>query len=180
MYSNNKAMRFASSSFGERGFGLIEAMVSIVLLTIGILAIASGEVQTLTMQKKSREKLTAASIAANMVELIRRNPAQVSAYNNLNTEDEVSLMVMGDPLVAEDFKYFNQAVATGLPGESVVLTGGESIQCNGQPVKKACGWVTVQPAPFQTIMGTTAQQVTVQIVWAGMPNGIQVTGVIPQ
>jgi type IV pilus assembly protein PilV len=72
----------------QTGFTLIEVMVSVVLLTIGLLAIGAGELTVLQSSRGTTNRIKAIAAGEYMLELIRRNNDNILGYNNANTKND--------------------------------------------------------------------------------------------
>ena len=72
----------------QRGFTLVEVLVSVVLLSIGVLGAVGMQAASLQSNKEVRYQVIAASIARELAEKMRGNHAVATAANNpylLNT-----------------------------------------------------------------------------------------------
>lgn len=76
------------SSNRVRGFTLIEAMVALLVLSIGLLGIAALYVETLRASRSALFRTQAVNLAADLADRIRANRIPAGAYN------------CGDPCVA--------------------------------------------------------------------------------
>ena len=65
----------------ESGFSLIEALVAAIILSIGILGIVSLLALSKVSQHESIQRVRAVSLADDIIERIRRNPAGLSVYD---------------------------------------------------------------------------------------------------
>jgi len=65
-----------SAAAGQRGFSLIEALVSILLLSFGLLALAGLQLRVLSDSSGASSQNIAARLAGEMAERIRANPLQ--------------------------------------------------------------------------------------------------------
>jgi type IV pilus modification protein PilV len=62
----------------EQGYTLIEILIGVVLLAIGLLAVAQMQILTITTNTAANQKTTAITLAQDQVELLRMRP-----YNTL-------------------------------------------------------------------------------------------------
>lgn len=65
---------------GLRGFTLVEVLVSLVVLSVGLLGIAALYVESLRAGRISLNRMTAVTLAADMADRIRANSAAGPAY----------------------------------------------------------------------------------------------------
>jgi len=65
----------------QRGFTMIEALVTFVILAIGLLGIVSLMTTSKTSQYEAVQRARAVTMADNLVERIRENPRALSSYD---------------------------------------------------------------------------------------------------
>ncbi|MEK7747486.1 MAG: prepilin-type N-terminal cleavage/methylation domain-containing protein [Nitrospirota bacterium] len=107
----------------ENGFTMIEVMISLVILTIAVLAIASADIAILGQSAQSANRLKAVTTAENMIEMVRRNNKMAAAYNfNVGTDPVV---LSGVPTMAEiDRQNWQVQIQQAIPGMiGTVATG---------------------------------------------------------
>lgn len=93
------------------GFTLIEALVALVVLSIGMLGIAALYMETLRASRSALYRTEAVTMAADLADRIRANRIPANAYTGT-----------GQNTVAEaDLAEWNAAVATLPDGEGSVL-----------------------------------------------------------
>jgi len=148
----------------ESGFSLIEVMIAVGLLAIGILAVGSGEITAFTLNRRTSEMMRAVAAAEDIIELMRRNPTDIAAYNGMNTNN-ANIIVPTDANIG-----FNGWRAQVAAISNSVANGGVPFNCGGVPVIRACGAVTLIAGAAAAITGVT--NVTVTIVWPARPAGI--------
>ena len=78
----NRSMRMRT----ERGFSLIEAMIALAILSFGLLAVAGMQSFALTGNVDASELTVVSNVAADMMERIRFNWRNASAYDGINTK----------------------------------------------------------------------------------------------
>ncbi|HGX92945.1 MAG TPA: type IV pilus modification protein PilV [Candidatus Tenderia sp.] len=69
----------------QRGFTLIEVLISIVILSIGLLGIAGMQATSMSNNHQAFIKTQAANMAADMADRIRANRDAAAAYANFST-----------------------------------------------------------------------------------------------
>lgn len=67
-------MRTLSNRYGGRGFSLLEVLVTLVVLAVGLLGVASLQLNSLRYASMSAGRNQAAMFAEDMAERIRANP----------------------------------------------------------------------------------------------------------
>lgn len=72
-------MKLANHSLAQRGVTLIEVLVTIVILSIGLLSMAAMMAYSTLLPKFSGNRSVAISVGTNMIERMRANP---STWNN--------------------------------------------------------------------------------------------------
>ncbi len=154
----------------EEGFSLIEVLIATVLLLFGILAIVTGEVSSLTMNKRSAETIKAVSAAENILEMMRRNPKKLSEYNGMNTNND---FVKTTPLsmAQSDFNEWKSSVGA-ITGETKPTTE-KAFQCGTTEVRSACGSIRIGSGLLDKV-----KSVTIQVVWPAREEGITINTAI--
>ena len=74
-------MRTLNNRYGERGFTMLEVLVTLVVLAIGLLGVASLQLNSLRYASMSAGRNQAAMFAEDMAERIRANPSGDYAVN---------------------------------------------------------------------------------------------------
>jgi type IV pilus assembly protein PilV len=104
------------------GFTLIEILVALVVLSVGLLGIAALYVESLRASRVSFNRMTAVTLASDMADRIRANPAAGVAYAGAGPgADNGCVNGIADctpvQLAQEDWFTWSQDVAARLPGE---------------------------------------------------------------
>ena len=73
-------MRLVSNKSQQRGFTLLEAMIALVVLSVGMLGIAALYVEGLKAGRTAVFRTTAVTLAADMMDRVRANPAARGGY----------------------------------------------------------------------------------------------------
>ncbi|WP_449467202.1 type IV pilus modification protein PilV [Stenotrophomonas humi] len=88
-------MRMNSASSRQRGIGMIEVMVAVLILAIGVLGIAALQAITLKNTGSSASRTQAAVQVYSMMDIIRADRGNLAAYNtNIYVAGELD---KGDP-----------------------------------------------------------------------------------
>lgn len=80
-----------------RGAGLIEIMIAMLIFTVGVLSLATMQVASKRSIYEAGQRSVATSLARDISERMRSNPAQLDAYVVNNIGDEGSLLSAPDP-----------------------------------------------------------------------------------
>ena len=64
----------------QAGIGLIEILVTVLILGIGILGVASTQVVSLQMNTQSQSRSQAVLLAEDLLDRIRANPDNIAGY----------------------------------------------------------------------------------------------------
>jgi len=119
---DQKYRRFKSTQ-KIQGFTLVEVLVSLVVMTVGMLGIAVLFVEGLQMNRTSIYRTTAVGLAVDMAERIRTNFAAEAAYAGIGPGAD-NACVNGaatctpDALAGDDWFRWLQDVNAGLPAGS--------------------------------------------------------------
>lgn len=105
------------------GFTLVEVLVSLVVLSVGLLGIAALYVESLRAGRMSLNQMSAVTLAADMADRIRANPAAGVAYagNGPGIDNAcVNGFVACTPaeLASDDWFRWRQDVAARLPSNA--------------------------------------------------------------
>lgn len=122
----------------HNGSSLIEVMVSILLLSFGILAIALTMAYAVQMPKMSGYRSTAVDLANNYVERMRANPGSLASYAAVATSYDGTNAPLAAPTVCSypscttatlatmDSQQIQFATRVELPAGGVVVTCDDS------------------------------------------------------
>lgn len=138
------------SSPAQRGFTLIEILVTVVLISVGLLGVAALQLTTLRGNQESHVRSQASVLAADILDRMRANPiafrgnAYTVTYNGIGD---------GSTQAGQDLLAWQQAINQLLPG------GDDN----------AAGQIEHASAGRRHI-------VTVRIQWSERPEGTGATG----
>jgi type IV pilus assembly protein PilV len=133
----------------EGGFTLIEVMLALMILGVGLLGIAGMQEMALGRNIDANELGVITNLAADMVERIRFNGRNVTAYNGIDTLN----------------------VATRPPNAQLMAQGDYdqwSTRLTASGLRNVRGQVTVTAVGPQGDTGLNQNQVTVQVTWTLM------------
>ncbi len=153
----------------QAGVGLIEVLIAFLLLTIGGVGLASMQLKAKRVGYESVQRSLATSLAQDIIERMRNNPAVLASYvvNNLGSttiQSEpspncVSATCSQAELAAHDLWEWERS----LDGASELISSGEeTIFAGGLDTPRAC-------------VTHAAGLVTVAIVWKGFQELVNPT-----
>jgi type IV pilus assembly protein PilV len=121
----------------QGGFGLIEVLVALLILSIGLLGMAS--LQTLSLQQTtgSQARTQAILLAEDLVERIRANRPNRNAYGLANPAAvacDTNFAIANGGVAADDLNEWQNALACLLPG------GNGEVTVNGDVVTVDITW----------------------------------------
>ena len=120
--------QYKNTMFKQCGFSLIEALVAFLILSIGLLGIASLQVISLKAGKTAEMRTVAVIKAEEILERIRNNPVQVMSYisaagdlgvnNGCNDSGGTVTMCTTAQMVKDDIYNWKADLKTSLPNNT--------------------------------------------------------------
>ena len=109
----------------QRGFSLVEVLIALVIMSVGMLGIASLYVQSLQAGRTSLFRHNAVTLAGDVADRIRANPTAVAAYAGAGADN--SCIAMGIncsnvQMAAHDVLLWGQQADDSLPNGNVAIT----------------------------------------------------------
>jgi len=108
------------------GFSMIEVLVTLVLISIGVLGMVALQARTIQYTQDAVQRNTAAMLANDLVELIRAMPDEINDFYNAAGATFPDLPATGcTPLpakAADQLSCWAERAKTALPGASDLLT----------------------------------------------------------
>ncbi len=149
--------------FNESGFTLLEVLVAIVIVSIGLLAVAGMQTTAITGNASARDATIAIQLAEEMVDRIRVNAGDTPAvYHGLDTNGGTATTCTGlsnqiDPALGDCVQWRSRLQNSGLSGAQGTVT-----VTNDSPISKTAtitvtvtwGSITTRTVKFTTIMET--------------------------
>jgi len=124
----------------DKGFTLIEVLISLFLLSVGLLAVAAMQTTAMTGSSSSNNTTLSTQLAEEMVDRIRVNGGVTpNIYDNLDTANCTGLGLI-DPALADCTQWRDRLQSSGLPG----ATGTVTVVLNSPISKAATVTVTVK------------------------------------
>lgn len=114
----------SSQVLHARGFSLVEVLVALVILSVGMLGIAALYVESLRSGRSALSRTQAVTLASDIADRIRANPAAKSAYaETITSSDTVAACAPGGAgCTAEELAQHD--TATWLKSLEATLPGG--------------------------------------------------------
>lgn len=117
---------------GQSGFTLVEAMVALVVLSVGMMGVAALHGQGLSAGRTAQLRTSAINLTADMADRIRVNRTGGIAYQgaaaNNNCDPGGGVDCSPAQMAAHDLFTWNQGVAAALPnGAGVIAFDGGTI-----------------------------------------------------
>ncbi len=109
----------------ERGFSLIEVLIALIIMSVGMLGIASLYVQSMQAGRTSLFRHNAVTLAGDVADRMRANPTGANAYTGAGANN--SCVGMGTncsnvQMAAHDILLWGQQAVDTLPNGAVTIT----------------------------------------------------------
>lgn len=148
---NNREIykRLAPRRAQYRGFSMIEMMVALLVLSVGMLGVASLFATSINSGSSAISRMQAVSLANDLADRIRSNPTAGAAYAAAAANKSCVGGVIGSvscvpaDMAANDLYVWNQQISTAWPGGN------------------ASGTVTVA-----AVAGTSLLTYTIKVTWS--------------
>lgn len=160
-------------SVAMTGFGLIENLVTLFVLTVGLLGLAGLQVTSLRMHHQAFSKQRAINLATDMAERMRANPVGVNGKFYLSGEKHVSACytVKGcsaENMARNDLWEWNQSIQNSLPG-------GAGFICKDSTPSRNVGSTITRMTSAQAAIASACDDMgpgyTIWIVWDANNDG---------
>jgi len=157
----SKMPRFKRSA---AGFGMVEMLVAMVVLSVGMLGIAGLYVTTLRASNGAIFRTLAVNLAADMADRIRSNPRAGNAYEGAAADNEC-VGTAADcgraEMAADDLFRWSLELAQLLPDDGDVDTaqGTVAVDDTTEPFTYTINVTWVEPAEPQPLSYTLTMQI---------------------
>jgi len=131
MISNT--VRSQRNLLSQRGMTLIEILVTLILISVGLLGVAALQLTSLRSNQEAYVRSQASSLAGDILDRMRANQHGLNDYATAVNGLGVAGTVARDDLIA-----WQAAIDAVLPGDPAVKGGGIAI--NGNIVTITIGW----------------------------------------
>jgi type IV pilus assembly protein PilV len=118
----------------HRGMSLVEVLVTVVLISVGLLGVAALQVTSLKGNQESYARSQATSLASDIIERMRANQLGLAAY-----QTGLNGVGSGNIRAVADLTGWQQSIDRILPGGAV--NSGGSVAVNGNIVTVTIQWL---------------------------------------
>ena len=160
-------------SVAMTGFGLIENLVTLFVLTVGLLGLAGLQVTSLRMHHQAFSKQRAINLAADMAERMRANPAGVNGdyYSTGALQTSACYTTSGcsaKKMAQNDLWEWNQSIQNSIPGGTGFICKDSSPSRSGDSaVRRTKG----AQAAIRGACDGTGPGYTIWIIWDANNDG---------
>ena len=154
-------VRNASALQKQRGVGIIEILVAVVIFSLGMLSLAAMQLASKRATYEATQRSIATGLARDILERMRGNPDQLDAYVSTNLGDPNAPLAAPDPnCVNTDCSPAQLATFDLVDWESLVLGATEKLDA-----ENAGGLVSARAC-----ITNTDGTVTIAIAWLGVSS----------
>lgn len=119
----------------QRGLTLLEVLISVLLLSVGILGVAGLQLHSLQSSTEADVRSQARLHVRDMIERVRMMPEQREAFRVQASSCASDSLPGGSGFVANELNNWCRAVARGLPG------GRGEISVSGSDIRVRVSWL---------------------------------------
>jgi len=108
----------------ERGFSLVEVLIALIIMSVGMLGIASLYVQSMQAGRTSLFRHNAVTLAGDVADRIRANPIAVGAYELAGADfscTDGTTTCSNVQMAAQDIFLWDQQAQDTLPNGTVTI-----------------------------------------------------------
>lgn len=120
-----------TSANGQRGFSLVEVLIALIIMSVGMLGIASLYVQSMQAGRTSLFRHHAVTLAGDIGDRIRANPTAGAAYaaggGTINNCVDGGIVCSPAQMAAEDIQVWQTQAVDTLPGSNVTVVFDNSV-----------------------------------------------------
>jgi type IV pilus assembly protein PilV len=126
-----ETMKTESKHSRRNGFSLIEVLITLVIMSVGMLGIAGLYVQSMQAVRTSMFRHHAVTLAGDVADRIRANPRAAVAYADANGEDNNCVLGGANcnpaEMAASDIFLWKAQASESLPGGDVTIVIDEAV-----------------------------------------------------
>lgn len=105
----------------NKGFTLLEVIISMFILSVGLMAVAAMQTTAMTASTSSKNTTIGVQMAEEMIDRIRVNASDAPGiYNNIDTTSNCAGLV--DPALGDCNQWLARLAGSGLPNASGTVT----------------------------------------------------------
>jgi len=131
-------------SLYDRGFTLVEGMIALVVVSIGLLAVSGMQGIALSRNVDANQLSQATNLAAEMVERVRYNRVNATAYNGIDTANAATRPPTTQTQARGDYDQWTtrlaQTTLTSIRGQ-VTVTSLTPTALNQRQVTVRVNWI---------------------------------------
>jgi type IV pilus assembly protein PilV len=108
----------------HRGFSLVEVLIALIIMSVGMLGIASLYVQSMQAGRTSLFRHNAVTLASDVADRIRANPIALGAYQGPGQDyscDDGTTTCSNVQMAAQDILAWSDQARDTLPGGNVTI-----------------------------------------------------------
>ena len=108
----------------QRGFSLVEVLIALIIMSVGMLGIASLYVQSMQAGRTSLFRHSAVTLAGDVADRIRANPTAVAAYTGVGQNTgciDGNTNCSNVQMAAQDILLWKQQAVDSLPNGDVTI-----------------------------------------------------------
>ena len=135
----------SSRFFSQRGFSMVEVLVTIILISIGILGMVAKQSKTIVYTQDSVQRNTAAMLADDLMEIMRTNASAPSGYYKAMGTAFPTAASSCEPLPnspQQRLGCWAARTAAALPGAADLGTAEYEVKAEGRAISIRLAWRT--------------------------------------
>jgi type IV pilus assembly protein PilV len=120
-----------SAGRAQKGFSLIEVLIALIIMSVGMLGIASLYVQSMQAGRTSLFRHNAVTLAGDVTDRMRANPTAGVAYEGAGADNSCiapnTVTCNNVQMAAQDVLLWDQQALDSLPNGNVAITFDDTI-----------------------------------------------------
>lgn len=160
MHMNPSHCHWRAKRLNQTGVGLIEVLVALIIMSVGLLGIASLYVTALQAKTTSLSRMKAVTLAQDMADRIRANSSVASAYAIAVSDTQTTLgnsqNCSGTTVTCTDTQ---MALYDKYEWDKMIYDSSRGMNLPGQPTRSV------------TISGSSPTIITITLTWQEKSSG---------
>ncbi len=114
----------------QRGFSLVEVLIALIIMSVGMLGIASLYVQSMQAGRTSLFRHSAVTLAGDVADRIRANPTAVNAYAGVGVDGDCidgNTDCNDAQMAAQDILLWDLQATDSLPNGDVAINVDDTV-----------------------------------------------------